>query len=82
MSRFVVNYDNADEFVEQQQKQGIDVGWDGWTMVFWKENDNGFSDKNGARRGDAWGVEVRVEPDSAGLWNVPVKYVASRRTRA
>jgi hypothetical protein len=84
MSRVLVNHSEADTFVQQQRTKGIDVSWDGWTMVFWKYNANGFNDKNGAYKRDrlAWGVQARVEVDTDGNYKIPVKYLVTRRKRA
>lgn len=80
MSRVTVSYAGADTFVQQQRTKGIDVFWDGWTMVFWQSNPNGFYDKNGAFKGK-WGVQARVDVDSAGEYKVPVRYLTARRRK-
>ena len=79
MNRVVVNNDTVDQFVSEQTRSGNDVRWDGWSLVFFKANPNGFNDKNGAYRNGKWGVQARVEVDDDGHWRIPVKYVASRR---
>ncbi len=77
----VLNFDSVDGFVREQRKQGSDVRWDGWDLVFWKPSHYGFSNKNGAfRRGvngkrGRWGVETRVTVNGDGLWKVPSKNV-------
>ena len=81
MSRIIVNYNESEQFVSDQRNKGVDVSWDGWSMVFWKANPNGFNDKNGAFQNGRWGVKAVVEPDTTGQWRVPVRYVATRRTR-
>lgn len=79
MTRVVLNYDTVDTFVSEQVAKGNNVSWHGWDLVFWKENSNGFNDKHGALRNGKWGVRAIVEPDSSGLWRIPVKYVNTRR---
>jgi len=79
MSRVVVNVDGVEQFVTEQTRKGNDVSWDGWTLLFFKANPNGFNDKNGAYRNGRWGVQARVDVDTDGLWKIPVKYVSTRR---
>lgn len=62
--------DKVDGFVAKLQRKGVDVRWDGWTMVFFKEDRNALSSKNGRRRGNKWGFETRVSADAAGRWLV------------
>lgn len=81
MSRINVNYNESDKFVSDQRARGVDVSWEGWNMVFWKSNPNGFNDKNGAFKNGRWGVQAVVEPDESGEWRVPIKYVTTRRSR-
>ena len=75
MNRVQVNFDQADAYVAQQKARGVDVRWDGYTMVFFKANPNGFGDKNGAYRNNRWGVQVRIDCDAEGIWQVPPKSV-------
>jgi hypothetical protein len=82
MSRVLIDHTSADEFVSTQRSKGIDVSWDGWTMVFWKSNPNGFNDKNGAFKKGRWGVQARVEVDTNGDYRIPVKYLTTRRKGA
>lgn len=79
MSRVVVDYNSIDTFVDEQTQRGNDVTWDGYTLVFFKSNPNGFNDKNGAFKNGKWGVQARVDVDSDGLWRIPVKYISTRR---
>lgn len=79
MSRVVLSHETVDQFVQQQTAAGMDVAWDGWALVFFKPNPNGFNDKNGAFKNNQWGVQARVDVDTDGLWKVPVKYVNTRR---
>jgi hypothetical protein len=81
VSRILVNYEESEKFIADNRARGIDVSWDGWTMVFWKQNPNGFNDKNGAFKNGRWGVQSRISPNEAGQWGVPVKYVTIRRPR-
>jgi hypothetical protein len=88
MSRVTLSYDEVDEFVSNQQALGNNVRWDGYTMVFFKRTDHGFTNEKGAfqrvdsrskKRGGFWGMELRVDPGTDGAWKVPGKYVKSPR---
>ena len=62
--------DKVDGFVAKLQRKGIDVLWDGWDMVFFKEDRRALRSKNGRRRGTRWGFETIVSPDATGKWLV------------
>lgn len=88
MSRITLGFDEVDEFVSNQQALGNSVRWDGWDIVFFKRTDHGFTNEKGAfkrvsspskKRGGHWGMELRITPDSSGVWKVPAKYVKSAR---
>jgi len=79
MSKIELDYDQAHEFVLNQRKIGSKVRWDGWDIVIWKHNPNGFTDKHGAFRDGRWGVQIAVAPDSRGIWKVPKRYVKHSR---
>jgi hypothetical protein len=78
VNRTPVSYEHSDKFVSDQRSRGVDVRWDGFTMVFWKQNSEGFVDKNGAFRDGAWGIQTKVAPNTAGIWNVPIKCLSLR----
>lgn len=81
MNRVILNYDTVDAFVSEQNAAGNNVFWNGWDLTFWRENSDGFYDKNGSFRNGQWGVQATVEPNAQGLWRVPTKYVNTRRPR-
>jgi hypothetical protein len=79
MSRMVLDYDAAHDFVNTQAKRGNDVRWEGWDMVFFKPTPYGFSNPKGAFRKGRWGMELRISADSTGSWVVPAKNVKPTR---
>lgn len=79
MSRISVGYSEVDSFVSDQRASGSDVYWDGWTMVFWRPNKNGYGDRCGSFRNGRWGVQARVDVESDGTYRIPTKYVATSR---
>ncbi len=76
-----LDYKQAHTFVEQQNNIGNDVRWDGWDMLFWRENPNAYKTKSGAFRNGRWGMQTRIKPNKAGIWLVSEKNVINRRTR-
>jgi hypothetical protein len=62
--------DKVDGFVAKLQRKGIDVLWDGWTMVFFKEDRRALRSPKGRRNGTRWGFETRVSPNEQGQWLV------------
>lgn len=73
----------ADRFVERQQRLGNDVRWDGWTMVFFKEDPRGMRDPhNGAVRAGVYGFDNKVSVTKDGTWEVDYRNVRrAKRTR-
>lgn len=69
----VLNHSEAHKFVRDSRRRGVDVRWDGWTMVFWKPTHHGFTNVRGAYRNGRWGMESRVPVGDDGLWKVPGK---------
>ena len=68
-----LDYAKANQFVEKNQKLGF--FWDGWTMVKWTQNENGFMQKNGMFRNGTWGHAMRIPMTDSGTWAVLKKYV-------
>lgn len=66
----VLNHYKVDNFVAKQQRKGINVRWDGWDMVFFKPDRGALRSAKGRRRGDEWGFETRVSPNTNGVWLV------------
>ena len=58
------------EQAEQYVSDNTAAFWDGWDMIIWRPNPNGFFKKNGMLRGGKWGTAVRVSPNSQGLYKV------------
>ena len=68
-----LNYDKANQFVEKNKHLGF--FWDGWTIVKWTNNDNGFMQKNGMFRNGSWGHAMNIPMTEQGTWNVLERYV-------
>lgn len=60
--------DKVDGFVSKLQRKGVDVRWDGWNLIFFKEDKNGLRSAKGRRLGNRWGFETTISPDERGQW--------------
>lgn len=63
-----LTYNTADEFVSRNSRRGY--RWDGWDIVRWVRNDNGFTMPNGSFRDGSWGLEFRVPVSDDGIWRL------------
>ena len=68
-----LNYNEAHAFVEKNAFRGF--YWDGWTIVKWTKNSNGYTQTNGSYRNNTWGYEARINLSDKGTWKVLTKYV-------
>lgn len=68
-----LDYTKAHSFVEKNTKIGF--FWDGWDIVKWTENENGFTQKNGMFRNGKWGHAMKIPMTNAGTWKVLSRYV-------
>lgn len=68
-----LDYDQAHTFVERNKALGF--YWDGWDIIKWTPNPNGYGQKNGMYRHDQWGFFVKIPCTDNGTWKVLSKYV-------
>ena len=68
-----LNYEQAHNFVSSNESKGF--YWNGWDMVKWTPNANGFTQKNGMYRNEQWGFSVTIPLTDNGTWKVLSKYV-------
>lgn len=68
-----LNYDQAHAFVIKNKNLGF--FWNGWDIVKWTKNDNGFMQKNGMFRDGQWGHSMKIPMTDNGTWKVLKKYV-------
>ena len=73
-----LNYDQAHEYVERQQKRGNKVWWDGWDIKSFTPHPVGFWKKDGALVDGQWGVIATSKVSEKGTWRVNE---STRRTR-
>jgi hypothetical protein len=71
MSSFTyLGYDEAHEYVDNQQRNGKTVYWDGWTIVSFRPNKTAYMKKDGAFVNGKWGTVRRIKPNKYGKWRV------------
>lgn len=68
-----LTYDKVDGFVAKLQRKGVDVRFEGWDIVFFKEDKRALRSSTGRRLGSRWGFETVVSPNAAGKWLIDYK---------
>lgn len=53
--------------------------WDGYTIVTWRKDPRGYSDRRGEFRNGSWGLAFRYPVSDKGTWSVPASYVEHAR---
>jgi hypothetical protein len=75
----------AHKLVAQQQAVGNNVRWDGYDIVFWREDFRGYGHPSGEfnREAGVWGFGNRCEVNDEGTWSIDERNIRStRRSRA
>ena len=64
--------DNVDGFVRKQQRKGVNVRTEGYTIVFFRPERRAERSVNGRfdRVTSKWGFETRIDVNSKGNWLV------------
>lgn len=65
-----LDYAEAHTFVDESQRRGKQVYWDGWDITFFKPNDRAYFAKNGRYVNGKWGFTTVIKPDENGRWRV------------
>lgn len=63
-----LTYSEAHKFVKDNAKRGY--FWDGWNIVRWVPNENGFSMRNGMFKNGRWGISFVSPVTDSGTWKV------------
>lgn len=72
----------AERFVNRQSRLGNDVHWDNYDIVFFRADDRGVWNKDGAFKNGKWGFENRVPVNEEGTWEIDYRNVRrANRTR-
>jgi hypothetical protein len=67
----VLDYNTAHVLVSNSKN----FFWDGWKIVFWREDINAIYKTNGLRHNGAWGIAETFIVSDDGKWRIPDKYV-------
>lgn len=59
----------ADRLTRKDNK-GFEAFWEGWDLIIWRPNGEGYIRRNGMFRNGRWGTHYRHEPDSNGRYKV------------
>ncbi|CAB4146000.1 hypothetical protein UFOVP1491_6 [uncultured Caudovirales phage] len=69
MTNYVeLNWDEAHDFVSKNAHRGY--FWDGFEIVRWVPNENGYSSKNGMYKNDMWGFSFNSKVSEKGTWKL------------
>ena len=71
MAYISLNYDQAHSLVEKHSKNGF--FWEGYTLVKWTPNPNGYMQKNGMFRNNQWGFASKYQVTKNGTWEISEK---------
>lgn len=58
------------ERLTEKRTRGFDAFWEGWDLVIWRPNGEGFIRENGMFRNGKWGTYFRVRPNVRGCYKV------------
>jgi hypothetical protein len=64
------------ELAEKIVKNTPGLSWDGWNIVWTKQDPSGYSHKNGMFKDDRWFIR-QVFPLNNGGWDLPNKIVGT-----
>ena len=65
----------ADVFIKRSKSDKLDPHWDSYSLVIWKKDPAGYSNKNGMYRKNSWGLVEKFYITDSGTWKLPKKYV-------
>lgn len=74
MNDLFIGYDKIDSV---QPRKQYEMFWEGWTLNFWTPTPLGYTSRAGMFRNGQWGVVQACEPNKAGKWRIPARYVKS-----
>lgn len=61
-------------FIKRSNSKNVQSFWNNYSLVIWKKNNSGFTNKNGLFK-NGWGVSEKFDISNEGVWELPVKYV-------
>ena len=61
-------------FIKRSNSKTVKSFWDNYSLVVWKKNNSGFTNKNGLFKNE-WGIAEKFAINNDGLWKLPSQYV-------
>jgi len=61
-------------FIKRSSSKNVYSFWNNYSLVIWKKNNSGFTNKNGLFK-NGWGIAEEFAINNDGLWKLPTKYV-------
>lgn len=62
-------------FMKKSKSKNLDLFWNNYSLVIWKKNNSGFTNKKGLFRKNEWGIAEEFAITNDGLWKLPTQYV-------
>jgi hypothetical protein len=73
--KVLVKENKVNQLIKNFKTDYQDAFWDGYTLVVWKRDASGFSNKRGMFRNNTWGLTNRFAMNDKGTWELPDRYV-------
>jgi hypothetical protein len=70
-----IKENKVNQFIKNFKTDYQEAFWDGYTLIVWKKDATGFSNKRGMFRNNTWGLTNRFPLTNGGDWDLPDRYV-------
>ena len=61
-------------FIKRSNSKAVKSFWDNYSLVVWKKNNSGFTNKNGLFKNE-WCIAEKFAINNDVLWKLPSQYV-------
>lgn len=68
----ILNYDNADQKVNDLQQQGVDIYWDNYALVLFKPDRRAEYHSSGCVRNGKYGFKTVFPLKEDGTWEISI----------
>ena len=62
-------------FINKSKSKNLKPFWNNYSLVIWKKNHSGFTNKKGLFKENEWGIAEEFAINNDGLWKLPIQYV-------
>ena len=73
--RMFVKENKINQLIKNFKTDYQEAFWNGYTLVVWKRDASGYSNKRGMFRNDTWGLVNKFPMKDNGTWEIPDRYV-------